>query len=94
MEGDERNSRAARIRAAREFHSLQKGSLTVTEYMARTVNAAVKLRSLGKTIADEDIVDKILAGLPAEYDSLTILLDDKNDISLRDLDSLLLNVES
>ena len=55
--------------------SMTKGDDPIKSYMAKVQVAAQTVRASGGTIDDQLIIDKLLAGLPEEYDSIIMTLD-------------------
>ncbi len=77
----ERNGRGSRIQAWRQFWSLKKGSETISCYIAKVMNASKDLKACGRELSSQDIIDKILEGLPPDFDSIIATLDATEDAS-------------
>jgi hypothetical protein len=96
----ENNGRGSRVRAYRHFWSLCKGPDSIKTYISKIQSAAKTVSICGGFMDTQLIVDKILAGLTAEYDSLVMLLDStetsdtQSDITVAKITQLLQNFES
>lgn len=75
----ERNGRGSRIQAWRLFWSLKKGPEAISSYIAKVVNASKDLKACGRELSSQDIIDKILEGLPPDFDSIIATLDATED---------------
>lgn len=72
-----KKSRATRTRIIKEFWNLQKGDQSIATYFSIVQALAQQLKSAGKTLNDNDLIDKILSGLPEEYDPIIIRMENK-----------------
>ena len=88
-------SNARRLQLKRELNALSKGEdEPLTSYVARAKAIRDQLVAVGHTISDEDVVLPLLAGLPAEYDTLVeILLASDDKLDLEKVQAKLLQVE-
>ncbi|MFQ6662284.1 hypothetical protein Gotur_030148 [Gossypium turneri] len=57
------------FRIKHELHSLKKGVLTVTEYIAKVQNICALIEASSSVISEAEKVEVILAGLPSEFDA-------------------------
>ena len=57
------------------FNQVTKGSLSMAEYLQHIKSTTDSLHSIGRPVDDDDIILKILSGLPYEYsDVVTIMI--------------------
>uniref|UniRef100_A0ACD5ZU54 Uncharacterized protein n=1 Tax=Avena sativa TaxID=4498 RepID=A0ACD5ZU54_AVESA len=50
-----------------EFHGQRQGNMTVSAYCSRLKSLADRLRDLGRTVTDADLVHRVLAGLRSDF---------------------------
>ena len=90
-----KKSRSTRTRLIKEFWELKKGDNNIANYVSEVGGHAAKLKAIGKKVSEEDVIDKVLSGLPTEYDPLLVNLDHaQTELKLQDLVSSLVNYES
>ena len=89
-------SKARKVQLRKELVQLKKGATEpLTTYVARAKNIQSQLVATGHRVADEDMVMSVLAGLPAEYDTVVAILETASeaDMSLDEILPKLLQVE-
>ncbi|KAH1108519.1 hypothetical protein J1N35_012287 [Gossypium stocksii] len=64
------NTGAKQSRLRHELHSLKKGNMSVTTYVARIKNLCALLETSGSRISDEEKIEIMLAGLPPEFEAV------------------------
>ncbi|RAN66246.1 hypothetical protein B5P40_32045, partial [Bacillus sp. SRB_8] len=96
----ERNGRGSRIQAWRYFWSLKKGADSISSYISKVQNASKDLKACGRELSPQDVIDKILEGLPPQFDPIIATLDatesadSQQFMTLAKLTELLQNRES
>ena len=88
----QKKSRATRTRIVKDFWNLTKGDSPMATYVSNIEALSQKLRSAGKTLDDDDLIDKLLSGLPEQFDPVVIKLNDKP--KLQEVISELINYEA
>jgi gag-polypeptide of LTR copia-type len=77
-----------------QLQSLQKGHLTMQDYLDQKKTLADRLRQIGSLVSDANLQLFILHGLNIDYDSLVVSLTSRSDpVSFNDLAGLLLTHE-
>jgi gag-polypeptide of LTR copia-type/GAG-pre-integrase domain len=77
-----------------QLHSLQKGHLSMQDYLDQKRSLADRLRLIGSLVSNDDLQLFILHGLNTEYDSLIVSLNSKpNAVPFNELAGLLLTHE-
>ncbi|KAH7576736.1 hypothetical protein JRO89_XS01G0138400 [Xanthoceras sorbifolium] len=96
-EGSSRVKRALLQALRKDFETLQmKYGESVTDYCAKTMGIANKMRFHGEQMNDITIVEKILRSLASKYDYVVCFIEESKDIddlSLDELQSSLLAIE-
>jgi len=94
----ERKGRSNRTAAMRAFWSFSKGNSTVTEYVDSCADKFSRCAAAGVTLDDDLLIDKIMMGLLADYDTLQTALDtideSKSKLTLPNLTAMLLSREA
>ncbi|GJF00313.1 hypothetical protein PsYK624_165980 [Phanerochaete sordida] len=86
-----------RMSMRRRFHSVKlKPDQSMASYIAEVRTLAQRLRALGVTVNDEDIILALTMGLPRAYDMFVVTLDamPTDELTLPNVISRLLNEES
>ena len=89
-------SNARKLQLRKELIQLKMGaSEPLTKYVARAKELQDQLRAAGHEVADQDVAWSVLAGLPADYDTVVTILETttEHDMSLDDILPKLLQVE-
>jgi LTR polyprotein gag-polypeptide-like protein len=73
----QKKSRATRTRIIKEFWNLTKGSSSIACYVSNVQASCQKLQNAGKSMNDDDLIDKIISGLPEQFDPIVIMLVEK-----------------
>ncbi|XP_016697352.1 uncharacterized protein [Gossypium hirsutum] len=82
-------------RLCHDLHSLEKGSLSVKEYVAKIQNTSALIKVSGSRISEAEKVEIVLAGLPPEFDAiLTLESFSSEPLPLQCLINVLLEYES
>jgi gag-polypeptide of LTR copia-type len=77
-----------------QIHSLQKGHLSMQNYLDQKRSLADKLRLIGSPVSDADLQLFILHGLSIDYDPLVVSLTSRSEaVSFNELTGLLLTHE-
>jgi gag-polypeptide of LTR copia-type len=77
-----------------QIHSLQKGHLSIQNYLDQKRSHADQLRLIKSPVTNADLQLFILHGLSIEYDSLMVSLNSRSDaVSFNELCGLLLTHE-
>lgn len=72
--------------------TVQKGALSITEYIAKIKMLADEMAYAGKKLDDEEIVSYIMAGLDAEYNAVvSSVMAQRDPIAVNELYTQLLN---
>ncbi|KAK0603178.1 hypothetical protein LWI29_002198 [Acer saccharum] len=88
-QGSSRVKRAQLQALRKDFETLQmKDSESVTNYCARTMGIANKMRFHGEQMKDVAIVEKILRSLAPKYDYVVCSIEESKDIDTFSLDEL------
>jgi hypothetical protein len=94
----ERKGRSNRTAAMRAFWGFSKDNLTITAYVDACSDKFARCAAAGITLDNELLIDKIMMGLPPDYDTLQTALDtvdeSKNKLSLSNLTAMLLSREA
>ena len=73
----------------RDFESLSmKEAESVDSFYTRVVGLIHQLKSLGETIIDQRVVEKILRSLPPRFKSLVLTLEENKDMTVFTIDEL------
>lgn len=77
-----------------QFNRISKGSRNITEYMQAIKACADQLAILGKSIDQEDLIDRVLSGLDPSYNSIVESVNGRDTpISFEELHEKLINKE-
>ncbi|XP_062014890.1 uncharacterized protein LOC133731538 [Rosa rugosa] len=79
------------------LYNIQKGSDSIDKYLLQVKSICDQLATMGVYMADEDIVDSVLHGLPLEFATIKTIIRIKtlsSSVSMEELRSLLLIAES
>ena len=89
FEGNARVKRSALQALRREFEILEmRPSETITEYFARVMAIANKMRSNGEQMKEVTIVEKILRTLTEKYNYIVVSIEESKDIDSLTIDEL------
>ncbi|RLN35346.1 uncharacterized protein C2845_PM03G10830 [Panicum miliaceum] len=92
MFASQTRARAVNLRIA--LANTKKGNLSATEYFTKMKGFSDEMAAAGRSITDDELVEYILTGLPAEYESLvTSLVTRVESVTLDELYAQLLNFE-
>lgn len=77
-----------------QLHRITKGSRSITEFMQAIKSCADQLAALGKKVEHEDLIDRVLIGLDASYNSVVDAVNARDTpISFEELHEKLINKE-
>jgi hypothetical protein len=89
FEGNARVKRSTLQALRRDFELLEmKASETITEYFARVMSIANKMRSNGEQMKDVTIVEKILRTLTEKFNYVVVSIEESKDIDALTVDEL------
>jgi hypothetical protein len=89
FEGNVRVKRSTLQALRRDFELLEmKASETITEYFARVMSIANKMRSNGEQMKDVTIVEKILRTLTEKFNYVVVSIEESKDIDALTVDEL------
>jgi hypothetical protein len=89
FEGNARVKRSALQALRRDFEILEmKIGETITDYFARVLTIANKMRSNGEQMRDVTIVEKILRTLTEKYNFVVVSIEESKDIDSLTIDEL------
>jgi RNase H-fold protein (predicted Holliday junction resolvase) len=89
FEGSARVKRSTLQALRRDFEALEmKVSETITEYFARVLSIANKMRSNGEQMKDTIIVEKILRTLIEKFNYVVVSIEESKDIDTLTIDEL------
>jgi hypothetical protein len=89
FEGNARVKRSTLQALRRDFEILEmKASETITEYFARVMGIANKMRSNGEQMKDVTIVEKILRTLTEKFNYVVVSIEESKDIDALTVDKL------
>nr|POF07385.1 hypothetical protein CFP56_37452 [Quercus suber] len=87
-------SRARIMQLKLELQTTKKGNLSMTDYLQKIKSLADSLAAAAQPIPEPDLILHILGGLSPEYESfVTSVTTRSDDLSLEDLNAMLLNQE-
>ena len=90
----ERNSRATRIALKRQFYGFTHDvDQPVQTYVGGIIDLATKLRAIGLTLPNEDIIDVLIFNLAEPYSNIAASLATKDNLKLSDATSALVEEE-
>ena len=89
FEGNARVKRSTLQALRRDFETLEmKVGETITEYFARVMTVANKMRIYGETMTDVTICEKILRSLTDKFNYVVCLIEESKDIDTLSIDEL------
>jgi len=89
FEGNARVKRSTLQALRRDFEILEmKASETITEYFARVMSIANKMRSNGEQMKDVTVVEKILRTLTEKFNYVVVSIEESKDIDALTVDEL------
>lgn len=66
----------------RDFETLcMKDSKNLDSFFTHVIGLVTQIRSLGETIEERRIVEKVLRSLPARFDAIIVAIEETKDIS-------------
>lgn len=88
-------SNARKLQLRKELTQLKKGGdEPLTKYVARAKDIQAQLLAAGHTVADQDLIFSVMAGLPSAYDTIvTVLESGDGELALDHIVPKLLQVE-
>ena len=90
----QKKSRTTRTRLIAEFWNMNKEEKTIAEYISAIESLSGKLQAIGKELSDDDLVDRLLSGLPSEFDAVTVTFDSVEKLTFHWVGAALINFEA